>query len=184
MTKLNPILFLLFTVIFSCDKHNEKVIEKISNKQNTEEIFFFPKYKFGDKKLDTLFLYVQLDDCGEWGGPKEDFKIYVNKENSYILNYKKYIFDCDSIGKHYSLPQKLDYSRNIVLKENDKKLIRSYILNLIEQKIMEEDTDHSANYFVLKNQDSTLNIVLASSKIQARETFMKLKTKLKLMKKK
>jgi len=121
-----------------------------------------------------------IDVCSEWGGPKEYFKIYSNPQDQQILNYKKYKFNCDSIAFYYSNDSLLQFKKNKILTDIDKKTLSQLFLDLMKAKINEVYGSNAGSVYHLKNSDSTLNISVITDKTDFNEKYIKFKDIMKL----
>jgi len=165
------LLVFLLLIILACNRE-EPVSHKHEHINKAENDAFFPEYEHGDVKPDTLYLDVRLDNCGEWGGPLEKFRMYVNSQEQYMLEYKRYRFNCDSISAYYGLKNKpLEYKTTIALTARDKKTISDFLENLIEAKISEQVYSNAGSTYHLHNNDSTLNVAVYSEKEKVMEDF-------------
>lgn len=75
MRKIYIPLLLLF--IIACDPGaklsiDDPTVEYIYENPKDD---FFPDMRFGPVS-DTVYLDAMIDDCGEWGGPKDRFALY------------------------------------------------------------------------------------------------------------
>ena len=97
-------VFALVMLLASCDPRAKLSI----NNPNTEYVFqeskdnFFPELRVANVS-DTVYLDAEIDDCGEWGGPKDRFVLYKDSLGSYKLNCVRHRFNCDSIPYYLSL---------------------------------------------------------------------------------
>lgn len=175
----NSVFLLAFLLtVLSC---NDTVKTRLANPISEEKDSFFLNYKKGDIRPDTLYLEVQLDDCGEWGGPPEKFVLYVDSLQHYKLDYKLYRFNCDSVDKYYSLKNKpLDYKASIVLNKKTKKIVSDFFTHILQAKISEQVYSNAGSTYWLYNNDSTLNINVYSEQKEIMEKFRLFKVKLGL----
>ena len=154
------------------DKENEKA-NIVS--ANVKETIFFPR----DHSNDTLYFNVSIDDCGEWGGPKEEFIIYIDSSDTYQLNYKRYRFNCDSIGVYADNRKKLlEFEKTITLDDPEKKVISDFLLDLMQAKIEEEIDSNAGSAYQVFKSDSTLMVDVASTKKDIELSYYKFKSNL------
>ncbi|GEM_PF-2480698 len=182
MSKFTAMLFVFF-FFFSCYKKDEALVDITLNSQEREYINkndFFEEYKYGDIKPDTIYLSVIIDDCGEWGGPREFFKIYVNKENEFVLHFDKYKFNCDSISYYYNNDTILDIENKILLKDKEKQALSEFFKELMNAKIQEKLNSNAGSIFILHNTDSTMNVSIHTDKTNIVEKFNLLKKELNI----
>lgn len=157
-------------LVLSCEKANR--LEQSQTDFSDLKNAFFPEYEHSYKKTDTLYLDVQIDNCGEWGGPRNEFKIYVDSENQYLMECRRYRFNCDSIGKYRQLYEKpLEYSRTFVLGSMHKKVVSAFFMNLMQAKISEHNGSNAGCIYWLHNNDSTLDIYVHTEQEKIEEDF-------------
>ena len=106
-----------------------------------------------------IYLIQRNDKCGEWGGDKEQLRIYKNNPDGRILlDYKKSIINCEDPYSQKE-PAKLIEKDRISSNREILELIEKSIIDLTKHKI---STPHSvshsgiANYIISK--DSTILI--------------------------
>lgn len=165
------ICFFIFLLIVSCNKH--EAVENLSvnlNPQTLEEDFF-PEYY----SKDTLSLNVMIDDCGEWGGPEDEFRIYIDSLRQYRLDFKRYRFNCDSIGKYYGKEKPLEFKKTFILNKVGKKAISDFLVDLMKAKIHENLKSNAGSGYQLFNNDSTLFINVSSTDKRIKEDYYEFK---------
>ena len=165
------ICFFIFLLMVSCNKH--EAMENLSanlNPQNLEEDFF-PEYYSND----TLSLNVMIDDCGEWGGPEDKFRIYIDSLMRYRLDFKRYRFNCDSIGKYYGEEKPIEFEKALILNKDDKKIISGFLVHLMKAKIHEKLESDSGDGYKLFDNDSSLFISIRSTDKRIKEDYYKFK---------
>ena len=174
-------VLMLFMLLASCkDKSNEQ-ITLVSPKAVVADNDFFPMYKGGITKQDTISLFARIDDCGEWGGPEYTFKIYTNSIGQYYLDYKRFKFNCDSIPYYRSL-KKLPLEKHTVLLLNKKSkaIISDFFTRLMKAKIKENVNSNAGSMYSLTSSDSTLMVNVYSDKDEIKDDFVQFKKKLGL----
>lgn len=173
-------VFALVMLLASCDPRAKLSI----NNPNTEYVFqeskdnFFPELRVANVS-DTVYLDAEIDDCGEWGGPKDRFVLYKDSLGSYKLNCVRHRFNCDSIGFYYSKPKSLEYCKTIVLEPAGKQAVTDFFKNLMVARVGEKYTDWG-NHFYLHNNDSTLVIKVKSDELDLENKFYHFKKQLGL----
>jgi len=170
----------MLLLIVSCDNKRERNSVSV-RAHDTPDDDFFPKYAGGDIKPDTLYLYTMLDDCGEWGGPRDEYKIYVDAANQYRLDFKRFKFNCDSIGYYNSLDRlPLETQKNLVLGTKSKHVVSQYCMQLIKAKIKEKVNSNAGSFYLIRSVDSTLNVRVHSEKQEIKASYLEFKRKLGL----
>lgn len=125
-----------------------------------------------------MTLYAQFDECGEWGGHIEVFKLYSKSESptasseNIWFDYKRDSVDCSNPYENgiwtYSLSDKLT--------DDGQKKVIEYIHDLLNNFINTENLPRpSGQYYSVYTRDSTL---LISSYGPPVDGFQKLKTQL------
>ncbi|HXB42354.1 MAG TPA: hypothetical protein VNZ49_17580 [Bacteroidia bacterium] len=131
------------------------------NPKDTNEITFYCNPKVSQpafksslivnlKQGDTLALFAEFADCGEWGGHRENI-IIVKKDNDLLATYYKDTVDCDSLPiNSLNLKRKNVVEKSKLLTSTDRNRIIKYIDNLkIACKKKESPQSNSANSFRL-----------------------------------
>jgi hypothetical protein len=174
--KVRTITFslLLTTLLFSCNDRQTNKIQNEVTDPRTE--------KFGQIRnlwrTDTLTLYARFDECGEWGGHIEVFKLYSKSESpttsseNLWFDYKRDSVDCSNPYENrswtYSFTDKLTY--------DDQEKVIEYIHDLLNNSINTENLPRpSGQYYSVFTGDSTLIISNYGPPIVG---FQKLKTQL------
>lgn len=176
------LVFFISVLILNCKKNENEVLVEINldspdnRKYVNETDFFEDLYLYKD----TLHLYVNIAECGEWGGPREYIEIYNNPDESFILEYKKYKFNCDSIPKYYGNESILEIKRELNLSKKDKKYLSRFFTDLMKAKINEVHRSNAGSLFILNNTDSTMILEVVTDKTDIGDKFQSLKKKLKL----
>lgn len=113
---------------------------------------FFPMEgkNLNSNKVQLLEINVQFSECGEWGGHKENIKIYT-KSGLYYLEYYKYCVDCSiAMNSTEEVNSKLIFSKVIELDKSSKIEIIDFSKHLLESKFYEKYSGNSGNYYYLK----------------------------------
>lgn len=140
---------------------------------------FFEEYLLYEHP-DTIHLYAMIDECGEWGGPKEEMKIYPFSTGEFQLNYRKHKFNCDSISFYYTNDSILDFEKNIILGKEHKKELSDFFLKLMKAKINERVNSNAGSVFWLTNSDSTMILSIHTGKTDIVDSYQSLIKKLNL----
>lgn len=168
---------LLLLSLISCDKNAS--LDLYGDPSENEDDFF-PEYQGGDVRSDTLYLYVNLDDCGEWGGPPEKFRLYVDSLRQYQLEYKRYRFNCDSIDKYYSQQKPLELATIIKMDESRKKTVSDFLVRVMRAKISEDVNSNAGSIYSIHSNDSTFDVEVYTTKERIKEDFYTFKKSLGL----
>ena len=166
------ISFNVFIFLVSCTEATKEEI--IVQEEVLKSDTFFPDYY----SKDTLSLNVGIDACGEWGGPEDEFKIYMDSLRQYRLNYKRYKMNCDSIWKYYGKNEPLEFQKELLLTNTAKKVISDFLIALMDAKIKERVESNAGSVYCLANNDSTLYIRIHSTERKIEEDFYKFKKSL------
>jgi hypothetical protein len=169
--------FLIFTILFlvSCNRKSDKSIKAL---QPDIEIGnqFFPEYAAGDIKLDTLYLSAIPNDCGEWGGPRDEFKMYVDSVNQYKLEYKRFKFSCDSIAYYRNIKKPiLAREKLILIDKKSKVLVSEFFTEILKAKMNQRVPSNAGSWYWLRSRDSTLNIEVYSDRDEIKNKFLRFK---------
>jgi len=164
----------------SCNKESDTEANELTQKiKNGNE--FFPEYAVGDVKLDTLYLSVIPDDCGEWGGPRDEFKMYVDSVNHYNLEYKGFKFSCDSIDYYRNIRKPVLARRELLLLDaKSKDFLSDFFTEILKAKMQQKVHANAGSWLWLRSRDSTLNIEVYSGKDEIKKNFLMLKNNLGL----
>jgi hypothetical protein len=141
--------------------------QKQSNKiDTTDSTYFFDPVKIGALNgAKNLSINARFGECGEWGGHLETIIVSADKNNNFYANYKVYPFNCDSLDYYYAndtLNPIVD--KNIILSNDNKNSIVSFIQRMIKSKVTERFPGHAGNYFSIINSDSSLRIEVYDTK--------------------
>lgn len=177
------ILFSVLIGISSCDKQKDDVLVDIKitdeDRKYVNKNDFFEEYLLY-KNSDTILLYTMIDKCGEWGGPKEEMKIFPIFTGEFQLNYRKHKFNCDSISFYYNNNSILDFEKKIILGKENKKELSDFFLKLMKAKINERVNSNAGSVFSLVNSDSTIVLYIHTGKTDIVDSYQSLIKKLNL----
>lgn len=140
---------------------------------------FFPEMAYGVVS-DTVYLDAMINDCGEWGGPKDHFALYRDTTGTYKLNCIRYRFSCDSIPFYYGKPKPLEYNKTIVLGAAGKQAVADLFTNILSAKMSEVLVSDSGNSFFLHNNDSTLSVKVFSGRYIVEQNYYRFKKQIGL----
>jgi hypothetical protein len=148
------LLSLMLILVLSCKGNSAANHNRVDEKSEQSDTVDFFQDEYGI--VDTLYMDVVLADCGEWGGPREEYKIY-EAEKEYRLEYKRHKYVCDSLEKYYGKEPVMDKKQSLNLTKADTRLISDFFIELMNEKIGKNPlTSHAGNIFVLYDRDSTL----------------------------
>lgn len=122
---------------------------------------FFDELELGAAGSETrLIFYANFDECGEWGGHKEDLIIFAKSDKNFYATFKKSKVDCDKVGALYGTPEfhQPDLEKTFKLNNSHKEAIREYMQRLVYSKISEKHPGHAGQNFGIIKTDSTLII--------------------------
>ncbi|MBO0359989.1 hypothetical protein J0X19_18660 [Hymenobacter sp. BT186] len=105
---------------------------------------------------DTLFIYAQYSECGEFGGHRELIKVYLSDEGDVRerLGYVEFRqrpftadFFLDTIGCSYRADRKYFLEKQKVLSVDDEKAIVRYMHALLNYSLKDLRTFHAGNIY-------------------------------------
>jgi hypothetical protein len=145
----------------ACKQHKADKVE-----ERKQPVAFFDPMELGStNQTSNLKIEARFDECGEWGGHKEEIIISSDKKENIYATYNIYPFNCDSLDYYYSKRDLTPISSTtILLTDKTKKSIVDYIHRLTQSKISERFPGHAGNLFSLVNTDSSLNIQVYDNK--------------------
>ena len=157
--KLTSIFLLFIISSFLLSNCGQKAKQKIKNSES--RIFDFLKLT----KSDTIRIDARFDECGEWGGHKEEIIIDADEKWNIYVHHKIYPYNCDSL-KFYYLNDNLraKFDTTISLTDKKKQAIIEYIQRMAISKTVETFPGHAGNYFSVVTSDSTLIIKIYDDK--------------------
>lgn len=172
-------LFVLL-FLFSCGNMDKHSIEyRFKNlRLDADPNAFFPSLG-----KDTLNLMVMIDDCGEFGGPQDDYQLYLDSEQHYHLDYKRYKCDCDSIHNYrpFEKRQPFETGKNLTLKDKDKKAIKRFLGELMKAKMTEEIYSNTGSlYHVYSKKKHSIDLYIYTQNKQTEKEYAVFKKKLGL----
>jgi len=154
----------------------------ISCSQNQDDAFFDESDLGAGGSKTSLIIYANFDECGEWGGHKEDLVIFAKSDNKFYATFKKSKVDCNQVGTLYGTPEfhNSDYEKTFMLDANHKKAIKDYTQNLIQSKFSERHPGHAGKSFGIIKTDSTLIIDVYDNNSDNFKSYKELQKKLDL----
>jgi hypothetical protein len=160
-------LIALLVLIIGCSRREEPP----SDCKNTNTSIF--DYELGLTITGpTLTITCQYDDCGEWGGHREEIRLVKNNQSSFCLDYQKDSVNCanitelfDGFGFYYGVKRVPAYGENSMAPDAMKKHIRNFASTMM-QSIFEDDFyfSHAGVITTIANRDSSLFIQTYSNK--------------------
>ena len=135
-TKLYLLLFLIITI--SCQNSKETEIVK-------DDIFdVFDNGILGNiNGAIELEITAYFDECGEWGGHQEKFRIYrINNKNLFV----DFLLDTVDCHLSYPHPPKFIKLKTIELTEKEEKLIVSNLNILLKSSLENLDFGYGRHY--------------------------------------
>lgn len=145
--KKNIFIILSITTLIGCKTNKIKSW----NPERTKELNSRVLGKiFGDRFLE---LHSSFDECGEWGGHFEIFKIY-RKNDSLFSEYKYFEENCEDL---YSSERKIVHEKLFYIERKKEKIIENYMVKLLSKSLKYEAPFHAGNHYTVKI-DSDLKI--------------------------
>ena len=130
-------------------------------------------------RTDTLTLFAEFDECGEWGGHSEIFKIYTKSDTPMTssadlwFDYKRDSVDCSGDPNKN---RKWVFKFSGRLTNEDQKKVIKYVHNLLDNSLSNKrPPTHSGQYYSVFNSDSTIVISNYGPPV---EEFLSLRTRL------
>jgi hypothetical protein len=103
---------------------------------------------------DTLTLFARYNECGEFGGHTEVFRIYQSEKNEIYADYKKDTLDCKDRAT-----RKIIYSQTFKLDRKVQQLVIRYLGELLNQNFIDKGfVGHAGEYYSAISSDSSLVI--------------------------
>ncbi|PZR18239.1 MAG: hypothetical protein DI539_16530 [Flavobacterium psychrophilum] len=120
-------------------------------------------------RTDTLTLYAQYSECGEWGGHQESLKIYRGNDDVLWTIYQSDTLNtCEGPIENNRIALA---PRTIKLTEGNQQAIIRYMNDLLDHSLDAEMPSHSGEYFSIRLNDSEL---VTSRTVHGYKTFDKL----------
>lgn len=103
-------------------------------------------------RTDTLTLYAQYSECGEWGGHQESLKIYRGDDEELWTMYQRdTVTSCEGPIENN---RTVLIQRTVKLTEDNQRTIIHYMHNLLDRSLEVEVPSHSGEYFSIRRNDS------------------------------
>lgn len=163
-------LFVALLILASCSEN------KMQNVVFSEKEIFFPDFYWGD----TLYLNVRIDDCGEWGGPEDNFIISKDSLRHFAVDFKRYKMNCDSISEYYGKDKPHEFEKKFILNEKKQTAVSDFLVDLMKAKIEEEVRSNAGCIYNVFNNDSTLSLRVYSTQKNIEEEYYNFKKDLGL----
>jgi hypothetical protein len=174
----NLIWGILLLCLNSCIEKDKNGVNSVS-----KTIPFFDPVTLGSSGVDaSLNITATFSECGEWGGHRENLRIYVkpSDKKNYYLDYLKTNINCDERDeKGYNI-EKIVVQKTIKLNDSNKTSITEYIKRTIDSKVEERFPGNAGNSFSIMNSDSTLVIKVYDSNTKNLKSYNQLLQRLKL----
>jgi hypothetical protein len=156
---------------------NDRQASKIQNEKSEPRLETYGQIR-NLWRTDTLTLYARFDECGEWGGHIEVFKLYSKSESPMTssenlwFDYKRDSVDCSNPYEN----RDWTYSFTDKLTDDDQKKVIEYIHDLLNNSINTENLPrHSGQYYSVFTRDSAIVISNYGPPVDG---FQKLRTQL------
>lgn len=103
---------------------------------------------------DTLTLFARYNECGEFGGHTEVFKIYRSQKDEIFADYEK-----DTINFKDRTTRKIIYSKPFKLDRKVQQQVIIYLNELLNQNFIDKGfVGHAGEYYSAISSDSSLVI--------------------------
>ncbi|RZJ99245.1 MAG: hypothetical protein EOO46_22720 [Flavobacterium sp.] len=130
--------------------------------------------------FNNLSITTKFSECGEWGGHVEGMKIYSEVySKSFKLDYYKIDYDCKQIMQNLISSDTI-IKKTINLDTKQQNAVISYLKQSTAQKMRVWNISHSANHYIVNNQDSTFFISLHDASEESLKNYNNLLSKLNL----
>lgn len=114
----------------------------------------------------TLVITCAYDDCGEWGGHREEIRLVKSNQTSFCLEYQQYAVKCDSLTEifdglafYYGFKQALVREENLTADNIIKKHVRNFASEMMRSKFEDEHYfSHAGVLTTIANRDSSFFI--------------------------
>lgn len=158
------LIFLLPIIFVSCEKN-----EANSDLKYPTEILpnddFYDAVSLGKHNPELYYLiYAHYDECGEWGGHKEEIRIQSDSLGEIYVKYFYFPFSCDSVAYYYDNDSLIKPSKfkQVKLDKGKIKIIKRYSKDLIQEIQKEKKISHAGKVYGIKYFDE-INIHLFES---------------------
>lgn len=143
----NVVLGILFIgFFFSCKDRSP--LNSTNVKEGTSQYALSNIYQY-----DSLTLFAEYKECGEWGGHSEIFKIYRDGKEI------KATYTKDSVNCKAGLTRKIIYEKRLDLSPRGQEWVIEYIQNLLSQNFINNPPlSNAGEYYSVISSDSSLVI--------------------------
>ncbi|RZM25404.1 MAG: hypothetical protein EOO88_19440 [Pedobacter sp.] len=109
--------------------------------------------------FDTVMVLAKFTECGEWGGHKEQSRIY-RENDSLFFDYEKFKVNCDSaVQESYRYSQAFDRGlKRIYVNARKQGIIRNFIDEMIARNFVDEFAGHAGFVLKISTSSSHFNI--------------------------
>lgn len=109
-------------------------------------------------RFDTLFLYHQRSNCGEFGGDSYKISVYRQKPDKMLIGNLKFVRKiCDDNGIR-EVPDS-SYKETVELKEKEQELIQTCIAELLKNQLgFDESIGHAGHVNAVWRSDSSFTL--------------------------
>jgi hypothetical protein len=141
------ILAIAFSIL-GCKEHSENSRDKYTpSSTNFENIV-------GSGELN---LYADFDECGEWGGHREEIKLIRERKNIVAL------FTKDSVNCQNPNGRKVIENKKVILNDEQKEAISIYLHELLNKSLGERVPYHAGEWYSATAIDSSIIITYHKS---------------------
>ena len=138
--------------------------EQSRNTQNKST--YFNSFELGAyNKNVNVRISARFNECGEWGGHKEEIFLTADKSENFFAEYHVFPYNCDSLMHEISSKNVVPtISKKITLNEKNKLAILRFLHDMMDAIITQDLISHAANNFTIANSDSSLFLSLSTDK--------------------
>jgi hypothetical protein len=103
-------------------------------------------------RTDTLTLFAQYSECGEWGGHQESLRIYRGDDDELWTIYQRdTITTCQGPIRNN---RRVLITRTLKLTKDNQRAIIRYMHDLLDRSLEAETPSHAGEHFSVRRNDS------------------------------
>lgn len=161
-------LLISFLGIISCHQKNEKDVKTAFKDSLCTNFMDCENYKSPLTFIgyrDTLKIEIEKDDCGEWGGHKENIAIWNGDSGKMTAKFTMDSVSCENL-KIVDGKTKIDDNSRVIIfdttrliKINEQELVNDFLKRVFELYLNgEELCSNAGTYFYIYNTEQTLSL--------------------------